>query len=309
MSIGANAARRLKRVIKPVTNTVAGLIAVGALKFLRLFDPQKTADFAGATLRRIGPWLPEHRIGYDNLKAAFPDWTEDKIQTVLRGVWDNLGRLGVEFANFDRLWSVDFENPDRGRIDLKPVMIDRFNKLRDSGRPALIFAAHLANWELPAMAAPATGLDSAVVYRRPNIARVDAMVRSMRARHMGELIPTTNEAPSRLAAALERGAHVGMLVDQFYGRGAEVTFFGRKTRVSALFARLSNHFDCAIHGVRAIRLPDGRFRMEMTEEIQTVRNADGTVDVNATMQAIISVIEDWVREHPEQWLWLHRFWR
>jgi Kdo2-lipid IVA lauroyltransferase/acyltransferase len=27
------------------------------------------------------------------------------------------------------------------------------------------------------------------------------------------------------------------------------------------------------------------------------------------MQIITDVIEGWVREYPEQWLWLHRRWR
>jgi KDO2-lipid IV(A) lauroyltransferase len=56
-------------------------------------------------------------------------------------------------------------------------------------------------------------------------------------------------------------------------------------------------------------LPDHRFRAEITEAIAPVRTPDGEVDVQATMQAITRVVESWVREYPEQWLWLHRRWR
>jgi KDO2-lipid IV(A) lauroyltransferase len=59
-----------------------------------------------------------------------------------------------------------------------------------------------------------------------------------------------------------------------------------------------------------VRLPDGNhFRAELTEEIAPVRDADGKIDIQATTQAIATVVEGWVREHPEQWLWLHRRWR
>jgi KDO2-lipid IV(A) lauroyltransferase len=58
-----------------------------------------------------------------------------------------------------------------------------------------------------------------------------------------------------------------------------------------------------------IRLPQRRFRIELTEAVEPVRDSAGAIDVAATMQAITTVIEGWVREHPEQWLWLHRRWR
>ena len=85
--------------------------------------------------------------------------------------------------------------------------------------------------------------------------------------------------------------------------------FGRRTNANPLMARLAQHFNCPIHGARIIRLPDNRFRAELTEEIQPARDAKGDVDIAGTMQVIMNVIEGWVREHPEQWLWLHRRWR
>ena len=94
-----------------------------------------------------------------------------EIEAILRGVWDNLGRVGAEFANLDRLWDFNVEHPERGRIQVDPSDVERFRTLAEDGKPALIFAAHLANWELPAISAPTYKLDSAVLYRRPNIAR------------------------------------------------------------------------------------------------------------------------------------------
>jgi KDO2-lipid IV(A) lauroyltransferase len=72
---------------------------------------------------------------------------------------------------------------------------------------------------------------------------------------------------------------------------------------------LAREAECAIHGTRVIRLPDGRFCAEVSEAIMPLRDADGKIDVQGTMQAITTVIEGWVREYPEQWLWLHRRWR
>jgi KDO2-lipid IV(A) lauroyltransferase len=58
-----------------------------------------------------------------------------------------------------------------------------------------------------------------------------------------------------------------------------------------------------------IRLPGNRFRIELTEAIVAPRDTEGRIDPKATMQVITSIVEGWIREHPEQWLWLHRRWR
>jgi KDO2-lipid IV(A) lauroyltransferase len=303
------AARRLSRAIKTAGTAAAGRLAVLLLKAIGRTDPDRMADFGGRFLRRLGPWLPEHRVGRANLTAAFPDWPAAEIDKVLLGAWDNLGRLGAEFAHLDRLWSFDPERPERGRIEFSPGTAERFLRLKNDGKPALIFASHLANWELPAVAAAVNGMDTTVLYRRPNIAEIDRFVGETRSLQMGTLIPTSLDAPVRIADALARGSHVGMLVDQYYVRGVPVTFFGRSTMANPLIARLARRIECPIHGVRAVRLPGHRFRIDLTEAIDPPRNAKGEVEIAATMQVITSVIEGWIREYPEQWLWLHRRWR
>jgi KDO2-lipid IV(A) lauroyltransferase len=302
--------RRLRRSAKRAGDALIGALAVVLLKGLRLTDPDMMANFAGWIMRSIGRFLPENRIGHANLTAAFPEKSPAEINTILRGAWDNLGRVGAEFAHLDRLWDFDPDHADRhGRIELRREDIERFIQLANDGKPALIFAAHLANWELPAICAATYKLDSAVLYRKPNITGIDRWLRETRAASMGTLISTGLDAPMKIAEALHRGAHVGMLVDQYYVRGVEVTFFGRRTMANPLLARLARHFNCPIHGTRIVRLPGNRFRAELTDEIQPARNADGQIDIAGTMQIITSVVEGWIREHPEQWLWLHRRWR
>ncbi len=302
--------RKLRRGIKRGGNAVLGALAVTLLKGLRLTNPDRLTNFAGWLMRAIGPLLPENKIALEQLTAAFPEKSPAAIKEILRGVWDNLGRMGAEFAHLDRLWDYDAAHVERrSRIELTPATIERFGGLAADGKPALIFAAHLANWELPAVSAAKYDLKSAVLYRRPNIARLDRWLRGTRAASMGELIATGIEAPTKIADALKRGAHVGMLVDQYYVRGVEVTFFGRRTMANPLLARLARHFDCPIHGVRIIRLPGNRFQPELTDEIAPARDAQGKIDIAGTMQIITDVIEGWIREHPEQWLWLHRRWR
>jgi KDO2-lipid IV(A) lauroyltransferase len=301
--------RRLRKGAKRAGDVMIGRLAVWLLKGLRLTDPDMMADVLGWCARKLGPWIPEHRVGRANLAAAFPEKSPEEIEKILLGVWDNLGRVGAEFAHLDRLWDYYPGRKTPGRVEFSPLSGELYYRLRDDGKPALIFAAHLANWELPALAAAANGVEAAILYRRPNIGDIDRVVREIRTLNMGTLIPTGLDAPMKIAEALERGLHAGILVDQYYVRGVPVMFFGRSTRANPLIARLAQHVDCPIHGVRVIRLPGHRFRIELTEAIAPVRDAAGKVAIQPTMQKITDIVEGWVREHPEQWLWLHRRWR
>jgi KDO2-lipid IV(A) lauroyltransferase len=301
---------RIRDATKPLGAAVLGALTIGTLRTTRYFDPDKTADAFGRIARFIGRLLRENRIGRDNLIAAFPEKSPEEIEAILEGVWDNLGRVAAEFAHLDHIWDYDpAAAPGVNRVEVETRSAKLFEQLRFDGKPALIFAGHLGNWELPALAAVAHGLDAAVLYRRPNIASADRIIEELRAVKMGTLIAASHDAPLKLAQALQNGQHVAMLVDQYFTNGVEVTFFGRKTKANPMLARLLRHVECPIHGTRVIRLPGHRFRAELSEEIKPVRDAAGKIDVQGTMQVITSVIEGWIREYPEQWLWLHRRWR
>ncbi len=300
---------RLRDVVKPVSGAAIGALTIGLLRATRYFDPIKTANLFGRITQKIGPMLREQKIGRANLTAAFPEKSSDEIERILTGVWDNLGRIGAEFAHLDHVWDLDPDRLGNGRVEIEPKSKKLFERLRDDGKPALIFASHLGNWELPAVAAVAHGLNAAILYRRPNIASADRAIEQLRSVNMGTLIPAGREAPFRLAQALQNGQHVAMLVDQYFTNGVDVTFFGRKTKANPTLARLLRQIECPIHGVRIIRLPGHRFRAELSEEITPARDANGQIDVQGTMQVITSVIEGWIREYPDQWLWLHRRWR
>lgn len=286
---------------------LSGAAVVGLLGVLGKVDPGRLGAIGAALARLVGPLLPAHRIGRDNLRAAYPDADPAWIRATLRAAWDNLGRVGGEYAGLDRLWDFDPDRPGTGRIEIANP--EAVAALLAVGGPALIFTAHLANWELAAVAAKALGLPAAVVYRMPNNPLAAAAIARIRAKLMGTLIRTRPQAGLEMAAALRRGESVGMLVDQRFGRGVEVSFFGRFCTATPSLARLARRFECPVFGVRVIRLPGGRFRLTLTGPVALPRDAGGRVDVPAATQTITAIVEGWIRENPGQWLWFHRRWR
>ncbi|MGP0086103.1 MAG: lipid A biosynthesis lauroyl acyltransferase [Steroidobacteraceae bacterium] len=285
-------------------------IAVWLFRAGRRVDRARLTSLLSTLLRRVGPWLPEHRVGRANLAAAFPEKSTEERDRILLGTWENLGRFAAEFIHLDRLWDYDRTNSNSGtHIETTPSTLERLNDIARRGKPVLIFTGHLGNWELTALGARAEGLDLAILYRRPNFSAIADEIINLRRGGMGTLIPSGPKAPLRLYMALRRGQHVAMLVDQYLQAGVDVIFFGRHTKANPLIAQLARYHQCPIYGARSVRLPGDRFRVELTDAIVLPRDVQGGIDVQATMQVITSILEGWVREYPEQWLWLHRRWR
>jgi Kdo2-lipid IVA lauroyltransferase/acyltransferase len=301
--------KRILRRFKALFDAASGQFAIFVFRACRRLPlPRLTAFFAGF-MRRVGPWLPEHRIGRANLAAAFPEKSAAERERILLAAWENLGRFTAEFIHLDQLWDYQRDSEQPSRIEPAPCARERLDGIVRAGKPVLLFAGHLGNWELTALGAHAEGLDLAILYRAPNVGAVADEVIALRSRNMGTLISTGKDASLRVHAALRQGQHVAMLVDQYFERGADVVFFGRPTRANPLIAQLARHHRCPIYGARTVRLPGDRFRIEITDAIVPPCDAEGRVDVQATMQLITSILEGWVREYPEQWLWMHRRWR
>jgi KDO2-lipid IV(A) lauroyltransferase len=298
--------KRLTRGFAVAGDWIVGGIVLALFAVLRWSGPRRAPAICAAVARSIGPRLPVHRVGLANIRAAFPERDAAWHEARLREEWDNLGRVAGEYVHLDKLWDFDPAHPRRGRIqtDDFPLLLELLN----DGKPALCFSAHLANWELSALAPPAYHMPSAVLYRMPNNPIVAREIERIRSASMGQLIRTRGQAPIEIAAALTAGKHVGMLTDQHFSRGVEVTFFGRRCKANPAIARLARHFDCPVVGLRVIRREDG-FTLSAEGPLDLPRDPDGKIDVAAATQFITDIVERWIRENPGQWLWFHRRWR
>ena len=286
---------------------ILGRLVKWLFRLLRFIDLDRASEFCGGAARRIGPLLPAHRIGQANLRAAFPEKDSAWVEATLRDAWDNLGRVAGEYVHMAEISEFDLDRPNTARIHTDSIPL--FMAMKDDDKPGLCFSAHLANWELPAVVAAAQGLQTAVVYRMPNNKAVAKEIIRIRAPLMGRLIRTRAQAAVEMAASLGAGDHLGMLVDQHFSRGVDVTFFDRACKANPTIARLARRFECPVVGVRVVRLPNRRFRVDAFGPYELPRGTDGEIDIVATTQMITAVIEGWVREYPSQYLWFHRRWR
>jgi Kdo2-lipid IVA lauroyltransferase/acyltransferase len=298
--------RLLAVAAAPVELVLVGLVQA-VFAFLRLLGPERASNLGAWLTRRVGPLLPAHKTALANIRMAFPGMADAEVRRIAAGAWENLGRTGAEYAHLHHLFDWSPDAPDAGRTVVDGIA--HFEALRDDGKPGIIFSAHLANWELPAICAARYGLDATAVFRAPNSRVAARIVHSIRSGAMGGLAAAGPGASFAMREVLEKGGHLGMLIDQHFTRGVVTPFIGQPALTNPILGKFAKYFDCPVHGVRVIRLPGYRFRLELTPPLDMPRDANGQVDVKGAMAAMTRVVEDWVREYPEQWLWMHRRWR
>jgi KDO2-lipid IV(A) lauroyltransferase len=289
--------------------------------------PRRAAAGAGAALARaLGPLLPMSRVARRNLSLCLPETSAAERERILRGMWGNLGRIAGEFPHRRAMWDPTLQaaavaygvEPLRAalkrgehvRLAGERFEVDgaeQFRALLDGGRPAIMFTAHIGNWEMLPWAAARMGLKFAVLYRRPNNPLIARVLEGRRG-GLVEFLPKGLQGAFGAARVMERGGRLGTLVDVKENKGIPVPFFGRDAMTGTAVATLALRHDAALHGIWAQRLEGDRFRIHVEPPLEVARRGDHDADVRAILGAINARIEAWIRECPEQWLWLHRRW-
>jgi KDO2-lipid IV(A) lauroyltransferase len=276
-------------------------LAAFAMSMLRAVPLDGASAFGGTLARCIGPHLSVSNRARLNLRAVMPELNGREIEAIVRGMWDNLGRVIFEYPYLSKIKVF----AETGRVEVRGL--ENLENALIAKRQVVMFSGHLGNWEIAALAGGQYGLDIAQIYRAANNPYIDRMLRRMRG-NVGELIPKGAEASRRAVAALRRGGHLSLLADQKLNDGISVPFFGREAMTAPALAMLALRFSCDVLPVRIERLRGAHFRLTVYPPLSLPDSADREADMLAVMTSVNLTLEEWIRERPEQWFWLHRRW-
>ena len=283
---------------RQVRHVAEYLLARALLGMFAGLSVDRASALGGALGRALGPRLPVSRRARANLARAFPERGDAEREAVLMGMWDNLGRVFAEYPHLGRLVA----RGDDERVEI--VGGEHIEALRDDGVGGFCVGGHIGNWEIPPLIAAREGLVTENVYRALNNPLLDGVLRRLRARPgEGGDHPKGQRAARATIAALRRGRHVGILVDQKLNEGIAAQFFGRDAMTTTAPARLASRFSVPILCIRVERLHGAYFRF--TAQPFAMPDSGGAA---AATRALNGILEGWIRERPEQWLWLHRRW-
>ncbi|MGE0630549.1 MAG: lysophospholipid acyltransferase family protein [Hyphomicrobiaceae bacterium] len=251
-----------------------------------------------------------HQRALDNLAIAFPAMPADERRRIALAHWENLGRVMAETMQLDRVLA------DSIRVKVRNAHI--FRRYAHKIGPIVGVSLHMGNWELAIWPLKAAGKRPGAVYRSVNNPYVDAYLRSQRAdlypgglfgRGKVEGDHGENQRTARLITDfVRRGGQLGIVCDLYDRTGIEVDFFGKPARTQAIAAMIARRTGARVWMSRVVRLGnDSRFEIEL-KELRVPRSSNQSADVREMMTAMQRQFEEWIREHPEQWMWSNRRW-
>jgi Kdo2-lipid IVA lauroyltransferase/acyltransferase len=266
---------------------VAGGLAGWATYLLLLASPRlrKTAQF--------------------NLQLAFADWPPARRRQVLRKMSRNLGRMAAEFARF----------PAYTRKNIERVVVldghENFLAGKSRGKGVIYLTGHIGAWELSSFAHALYGFPLHYMARPLDNGPLDRMVNHYRGLSGNRPI-FKNEAARGMLRILKSGETIGILADQntMPEEGVFVDFFGTPACTTTGIARVALHTDAAVVPGYAFWDENLRkYRLRFEPPVELIRTGDTEADITENTRLFTKVIEEIIRQYPDQWVWVHARWK
>ncbi|MDP4840150.1 MAG: lysophospholipid acyltransferase family protein [Alphaproteobacteria bacterium] len=259
-----------------------------------------TGAFLGGSL---GPLLSKKtKIIRRNFQLAGLEFTKEKEDQIIKEMWQNLGRTFLEYVRlpYQSAFGKDSPYTVDGLEHLDALIYDE--------KPGLLFSAHCGNWEVGTYIAQKRGLKTAQVTRFLNNPLTRFLVNTVHKRVARKVIPKGTSGAKEILIELKKGHHVSLLADQKMNDGLAIPFFGRNAMTAPALAKMALKFDCPVLPFQVIRTDGVKCKVIYYPPLSVPKTGTPQEKTENLLKQMNTCIETWIREHPEQWFWVHRRW-
>lgn len=262
---------------------------IGLLKIL----PIRCSSAFGGCLGKSFYYVMKKRnkIGRRNLEIAFPEKTADEREEILKRMWEHWGRVYGELPHAAKL----YQQANITGLD--------YLKTQDRKKEGcFVCSAHFGNFEISASTNLFDDYCLNPVYRAANNPYID---KALFQKRKGVLIPKGTQGAKKMLDVLKSGKAIVILCDQKLREGISVPFFGKEAMTPSAIASVALKLNVPIMMAKCVRQTNGQFNIDVYP-LEKSKNPNKQDAVYETMLSINAEMEKWIRQHPEQWLWIHR---
>lgn len=243
-------------------------------------------------------------ITLHNLMRSFPEKNTDEIIRIARGVYRHFAMVAVEF--FD----LPYITKDNIHEWMDVEGLENYQSAIAQGKGVLSIVAHFGNWELMTIAVPFYLKPMYIVYRPLDSKVFDNIVECVRTMQGNEMIPKGGSG-KQVMELLKENNIIGILSDQNVSKreGVFVDFFGRTACTGVGLAVMAMRSGAPVIPAFMARQKTGKYKLILKPAIEAVCTDDYETDLRVNTQRFTKIVEEIVREYPEQWFWFHQRWK
>lgn len=240
------------------------------------------------------------RIVRDNLRRTDLGLSEVAIRATSRDCFAHFGGL-----LFSTIHLLHLEPEDLARL-VRLEGLEHWDAAAAQGKGFIGLTGHYGNWEAMALALSATGRTLSVIGRELDNPLLERRLKALRGRFGNQVIPKDGAFRDSLKV-LKQGRGVGFLLDQdALTMGLFVRFLGDWASTFSSAAVLAVKYGLPVVPIHSRPNEDGTVTVIIEPALELPRTGDTERDVWTATQLMTRRIEDWVREDPRWWFWLHR---
>lgn len=271
---------------------IVGIIVALLWCFFKILPISVAAWIGGGLGRLIYPLMwRRNNIAYHNLTIAFPQKTPAQKKEIIKKMW-------IHFAQF----FAEMPHTKKWVSNGKVYGSEYLQSMKDDNVGGFVCSAHFGNWEFASTYVAQHFFQLHPVYRPANNPWLEKLMFSKRA---GVHIPKGVGGARIMLDLLRQGEHIAILCDQRLREGIAVPFFGKMAMTPSAMVSVALKMRLPIVMGRATRLPNGQLEMRI-EPLPLSDAQDNEVAVYETVLRMNQILERWITETPEQWMWIHR---
>jgi KDO2-lipid IV(A) lauroyltransferase len=241
-----------------------------------------------------------------HLKIAYgSERSEKEILSMSKKVFRMLGRNAGEIFRAIKVKTLD---------DLDKILIthgyENFERAREKGKGVMFLTCHIGAFDLQITNMSLRGLKPNIIGTPLKDERLNELLFDYRNAY-GAVAVQRGKETLRLIKALKSAGQVAILIDQDTKvKSRFVDFFGKPAATPVGAAILAIKTGCAVVPTYVyLDETDWKQHMYILPEIPTIVTGDDEHDMVANTKVYNQFIEDTIRKHPTQWVWMHERWK
>ena len=233
-----------------------------------------------------------------NLEIFSKDLTKEKKDKIISNMWKNYGKTFIEYIFLDQFKKNIINIEIEGKENLKKILKNK--------KPVIFISGHFANYELMSMEITKRRINLATIYRPLNNIFLNPLMEYLRRKHVckNQIKKGLNGVRDAIDY-LKKDFSVALMIDQRVTEGEKINFFGEPAFTTTLPAQLSIKYNLPIIPVSIKRIDDSKFVLTFHDQIKAT-DFNNKISLSKKLN---EVLENMIKENPDQWIWTHNRWK